>query len=165
MSQASQEVEDVAALVLLRAGEPTDHAFCIRSWLGSYTHSAMAREIRSYGLDYFALWQGIVERLVRGADLRIACLKDSPEVIVGFACASLAQGKAPPVVHYAYVREQWQGHDIDRTLLAPELGKAVVHYTHEPLGNIRDGKGWRRAPSGWRYRPWWLGVVANKADT
>lgn len=82
----------------LRDGVADDHNFVKQTWLKCYRHSAFARAIRDS--VFFRFHHPIVERILErpGTSVRVACLPDAPEVILGYL---VHEGG---VVHWVYVK-------------------------------------------------------------
>lgn len=87
----------------LRVGRPADLAYVVDSWVkrgrdrGERLSDATAR-VRAILAD-------------EGTELRIACLPDDPDAILGWAAV------APPSLHYVYVRKELRGQGLARALL------------------------------------------------
>lgn len=93
------ETTSTASLAwVLRAGVPDDHNFIKQTWLKCYRNSAFARAIRDS--VFFAFHHPIVERILArpGTAIRVACLPDAPEVILGYL---VHEGG---VVHWVYTK-------------------------------------------------------------
>lgn len=81
-------------------------------------------------------YQRVIDSLIRspGITIKVACLKDTPDVILGY---SISKGN---VLHYVFVRPQWRSIGI-ATLLTPKEITCVTHLTKVGLSIIRN-KNW-----------------------
>lgn len=92
----------------LRLGRPTDLPFVVDTWVkkgrnpGERIGTATAR-VRKILAHY-------------DTTLRVACLPDDDDAILGWACLDCA--KSPPSLNYVYVRKDARGQGIARSLLA-----------------------------------------------
>jgi hypothetical protein len=133
----------VTAPFALRPYTDEDNDFVVYSWLKSYAHSAYgisrgAHEDRSpEELAYWAEQKPVVEALLRGCSVVVACDVGAPHVIWGWACTS------DDVVHYVLCKRKV--HDVDglsaqvyRALLGDRLERAVP-MTHELVDFRRAG--------------------------
>jgi GNAT superfamily N-acetyltransferase len=114
---------DVLQEIDTRIGTFDDLNFVFATWLRSYRHdSAFARSISN---DIYYHWHHkIIENAIRrGAYIVIAHPKDSPEVIVGYACV---EGST---LHYVYVKKAFREMGIARTLLKHAPFKEYTHIT------------------------------------
>lgn len=90
----------------IRLGRPSDLPFVVDSWVkrgherGERLRDATARVRRILSAD---------------SVLRVACLPDDSDAIVGWAVVST---DASPKLHYVYVRKELRGQGIARVLLA-----------------------------------------------
>lgn len=126
---------------LIRPGRASDHSFVVESWVMSYRHQSRAKDAgRSYLRGHKRLVRGLLER----TPLRVACLAEDDDVIVGWAC--LVEGDMP-LVHYGFVKEAFRGKGIARALFANVLDKPLGVYTH---------RCWRMSvvPMTWTYDPY-----------
>lgn len=87
-----------------------------------------------YGDSWFSLiekkvfmdnYHTILERLLTSgtARVRITCLKDDPEVILGYAVLG-----NPGVLHWVFVKSAWRGIGIAKGMI-PEDTTAITHLT------------------------------------
>lgn len=114
-------------LVALRDYLPADKNFIYASWLrGLYYGSDFYREIPKN--IFMAAYHTILERLLTapGTVIRVACLKDDPETILGYAVARRSQGIT--VMDWLFVKSSWRNIGIGKSLVPPNLG-AVTHLT------------------------------------
>lgn len=87
----------------LRLGRPSDLAFVVDSWV----KRGHARNERLS--DATARVRAVLADAT--TELRIACLPDDEDAILGWSVVS------PPALHYVYVRKELRGNGIARALL------------------------------------------------
>ena len=122
-------------------GRPVHHAFVTDSWVSCDRDAPDGW--RSRGLSISAA-KGIVRGILGAStvELRIACVPDDDEAILGWACLE------PSVVHYIYLRAKFgvagtDGAAMLRRLL--ERMRGPGEYTHQPGGKMRIPRGWTYA--------------------
>lgn len=113
----------------IRAMREGDLAFVKNAWLESYKARALAKITRE------------IDKLARGAQVRVACDREDDDALFGFAATSDA------TLHYAYVRESLRNEGIARDLLGSEPIEAYSFRTD--VGETRL----KPAERGWAYRP------------
>ena len=116
-----------ANLVSIREALPADRAFILATWLRALY----------YGDTFFSMipkdrfmkhYHKLVERFIDSpsALVQVACLKDDPEVILGYSvCHSSADGI---VLDWIYVKKPWRGIGIAKSLVVPGV-VSVSHLT------------------------------------
>lgn len=134
----------------IRPGEPGDFARVRTDWKLSYARSDFARYLtprpdwqKRASQLYWDMQGEIVERLLRDAELWIACWAEDTDTIVGW-CVT----EPGPIVHYVAVKPDYRMHRVATRLLAPVLEHARVTYTHRTFA-CRG----LPIPPGWTYDP------------
>lgn len=97
----------------LRRFEASDRAYVIRTWVMS------AKPAASPTRDYYRAKGPTVEGALVGARVVVACVTETPEVIVGFAVVDDAR----ETVHYSTVRHAWIGQGIHAALMGAACGQ------------------------------------------
>lgn len=69
-------------------------------------------------------YKNVVAALVTKATIKIACLKEDPDVIIGYSILS----NDFQTIHFVYVKNAWRKQGIGRTLV-PQHPKSVTHLT------------------------------------
>src|ERR1700690_2054809 len=120
-------------LITTRLMNPNDKNFILATFLRGLF----------YGESWFSLikkdifmhnYHSIVEKLLSSDNnyVKVACLKDDPEVILGYAILS----KDDQVLHWAFVKKSWRSIGIFKAL-APSTVKTVTHLTKAGLGMLK----------------------------
>lgn len=127
---------ELGAVTMLRAGVPADHPFVIDSWLLSGRSQAIARDA---GRGYAGDMKWLLRRLLERGALLVACDKEEPGAIWGWA---LTRGSS---IFYVYVRQEFRRKGLARALLAPFLDHQgeVVYCARLPFRS--------ELPQVWRY--------------
>jgi len=115
-------------LIAIRNVEQGDVAFVFNTWLKGlyYGGDAFFRKIpKAIFMDGY---HKVIERILQspGVIVKVACLKDDPEVITGYAVYRQAGGVT--VIDWAYVKKEWRGIGLSKDLLPPEA-YAATHLT------------------------------------
>lgn len=126
-------MEDFSGLYALRDGTEEDHALVYATFLrGMY-----------YGDSWFSLipkdifmdnYKVFMSELINSPNtiIKVACLREEPDVILGYSVLSRDLNTA----HYVYVKAAWRNHGIARNLLPTtlvyvshltKLGKSLLH--------------------------------------
>jgi len=123
--------------MLLREGRAEDLPLVLDSWVKSYAGSKFAESIRAAGVSY-ERFQDLVAKNILGrssTQLRVAVWDqdgdDTDAPIVGW---SATEGS---VVHYVWVRPQWRGDGLSKTLLGEQTYTAATHKTRALPAGIR----------------------------
>ena len=106
----------------IRDGVATDIPFVFRSWLTSYRRSSFARGIRDR--IYFANEHKAIERILRSCSIRVACINEDPEIILGYVVLG------PSIVHYAFTKPAFRRMHI-LTRLLPDGDLEYTHRTED----------------------------------
>lgn len=107
-------------MISIRSGVEADHAFVYSTMLkGLYYGCPLYSQIEQRA--FFDNYSQIVKRLLGHAELRVACLADEPETVVGYA---LVRG---PVLDFVFVKKAWRGNGIANRLCADI--NTVTHLT------------------------------------
>lgn len=122
-------------LMTIRPAEPGDHAFIFRSWLmGAYHGNRAGKGVRvpvgapgDYlgSIDQDAFMKGYhkyIESMLTGATVSVACLRENPDVILGFSVSS------GPVLHWVFVKPDWRKIGIARDLV-PQYIETVTGFS------------------------------------
>jgi hypothetical protein len=127
--------------ILVRDRIPDDLPMVFDSWLKSWRVSKWAGTIPNH--LYFETQRVLIEDLIaRGAKIVVAHPEGHPDVIMGWACGELKEGKT--VLNYAYVKDPYLGLGILERLLAALPGEQPGFITHKlPSKALRE---WRHAP-------------------
>ena len=112
---------DKKDLVSLRGPRPDDVNFIFASWLrGLYYGDTWFGEIPK---DVFMEnYHKVVQNILTKADVRVACLKDDPDVILGYSVSSGS------TLHWIFTKSAWRKIGIGKSLL-PEKVDTVTHLT------------------------------------
>jgi hypothetical protein len=119
-----------ADLITVRDSTADDHRFIMATWLrglyyGDSWFSAIPKGI------FMANYHALLERLLaNGAKVRVACLKDSPDVILGYAVTrKMAVGtQVVTILDWVFVKTAWRKIGIAK-LLVPQDTQACTHLT------------------------------------
>ncbi len=120
-------------LFTVRDYRQSDHPFIMSTFLkGLRFGNDLFREIRSE--VFFKEYQKIVESLLShpNTEVKVACLSDDEEVILGYSIHSKDGTKA----HFTFVKSAWRGIGICRALVPPTV-KTVTHITKTGLSLAR----------------------------
>ena len=97
----------------LRLAEEGDIGFIFNSWLKSYRSSLFAKPISN--TVFFAEHHKVIEKLAKTSQILLACNKEDPNQIYGYACAERVEGVF--VLHYIYVKQSFRRLGIGKLLL------------------------------------------------
>lgn len=128
---------DKKDLVAVRDTTPDDRNFILATFLrGLYYGDTWFREVNK--AVFMQFYHEKAERLIDSldADIRVACLKDDPEVILGYAILSRTEA----VAHWVFVKSAWRRIGIAKSLV-PDNTKTVTHLTATGLSIIRKNPG------------------------
>ena len=118
------QVVSKSELVAFRDGVPSDYPFIYASWLRGLRHGSAYHEMIDNDA-YFKHQHRVIEKILEDdfeALIRIACLKDSPDVILGYSVFRNDQ------LHLVFVKRSWRGIGLAKDLV-PENIKEVSHIT------------------------------------
>lgn len=127
--------------IRVRDREPEDLALVFDSWLKTWRTSKWAGVIPNH--LYFETQRVLIEDLIgRGAVIKLAYPDGRPDVILGWACGEVKEGKT--VLHYLYTKDPFIGLGIPELLLAALPGDKPGFITHRlPLKDLKE---WRHTP-------------------
>lgn len=123
--------------VIIRGIDPKeDLDFIYSTWLkGQYYGHPFFRQMNKH--SYFKNYQKVVEKLLGRSEIRVACLKESAQTIIGYAAIE------PRVLHWVFVKDAWRKFKIARALIPSDI-EYVTHITK--LGLILMPKDWSFDP-------------------
>ena len=126
-------------LISIRDYNSTDRNFILATWLrGMYYGDTMFSHIPKN--IFMENYHRILERflLAPGVIIKIACLKDEPEVILGYSVSrKLQHGEADVVVlDWMFVKSAWRKIGIGK-LLIPNRVNACTHLTKVGLAILK----------------------------
>lgn len=126
-------MSDLAQVYELRTRREADTAFIMATFLrGLY-----------YGNEHYKLipkqvfmdnYKRVVEMILENSTVVVACLREDPDVILGYSI--LAANGA--VAHWCFVKAAWRGRGIGRSLVPASL-MAITHFTHNKTETAADG--------------------------
>lgn len=117
-----------SSLITIRPGEFSDVPFIFSTWLKGLRYgSAWHKDIEQEA--YFEGQHKVIEKILQDPDteVNIACLKDTPEVIVGYSISTDAT-----TLHYVHVKVDWRGIGLAKDLTPPTVTQ-VSHVTKAGL--------------------------------
>ena len=130
--------------IIIRAAGPDDIKFIMSSWKRSWRVSPWAGVVRND--EYYDSIRSTIDGLIaRGSVLRVACLSDRPERILGWICYEvLSDGFC--CVHYIYVKDPFIPLRVGAQLLDSADGTKPGLYTFRFRQVADECQGWRHAP-------------------
>ncbi len=108
-------------LIAYRSSKPEDINFILATWLRGLRYGNELFEQIDKDI-YFAEYHKVIEALLRVSQVRVACLKDDPDTILGYA---VLQGDK---VHWIHIKSAWRRIGIAKSLLYTKFG-VVTHLT------------------------------------
>lgn len=108
-------------LFALRDSNPDDINFIYATWLkalfyGNPAYNAIDKDI------YFENYRKVVCGLLGSSSVKVACLKDDPDVIIGY---SVYSGKT---LHFVFVKAIWRKIGVAKSLVPADI-EQVSHLT------------------------------------
>jgi GNAT superfamily N-acetyltransferase len=123
--------------VTIRPAEESDKAFIFATWLkGLYHGNSFYSEIEKDA--YFTNYHAVLERVLAKSSVLVACLTDTPDVVLGYAV--IERGT---VLHWVFVKKSWRRFGIAKRLI-PHPILTVTHLTK--LGS-------KLKPQEWAFNP------------
>lgn len=122
-------------LVTIRDIQPNDRNFILATWLKGLRYgNDWFQEIEPS--VYFAVYQRMIEVILNDprVTVKIACLKEDPEVVLGY---SVYSGNR---LDWVFVKKAWRGIGIAKSLI-PECITVVSHLTNVGKAIMRKRKG------------------------
>lgn len=128
-------------MVLIRDAVEADKNFIYSTWCKNQLYSnAMYKGIpKDVFVRNYSNWVGSVFSLP-GLYIKVACLSDEPEIIVGYSVHT------DWCIYYCYVKPAWRKKGIAKQLVPCETITTVASYT--PTGDAI------RKRQGWLWNPW-----------
>lgn len=117
-------------LVSVRTGNERDEAFIYDTWMEGLYHGNPAYK-RIDKRTFMKKYRPVIDRLLEVSNQNVACLKESPDVILGY---SITQG---PKLHWIFVKTAWRGLKIGKLLL-PVGFSTVTHETYTGRKILRE---------------------------
>lgn len=114
-------------LITTRGYLPEDRAFILSCWLrGLYYGGSFFSEIpKGVFMDHY---HKVLEKFLDNpkVNVHVSCLKDDPQVILGYSVSRLSQGQV--VMDWIFVKSAWRKIGVAKSLV-PENLQAVTHMT------------------------------------
>lgn len=125
------------ASVIFRPMVPTDRGFVSSKWLRSFKGAPTVRGVSQQTFFYFQ--HKIMAHLVARSRVVIACNREDPDHLYGFAC--FEQDGPTVVLHYLFVRKGLRGQRVGTAILrevlrSAEAPVAALVWTHRTRGGI-----------------------------
>ena len=110
-------------LVAVRDFQPNDKNFILATWLRGLKYGNDWFNAIDPGI-YFVVYQAAIERLLGNPNIsvKVACLKEDPEVVLGYAVYSGAR------LDWVFVKKAWRGVGIAKGLVPTGI-TCVSHLT------------------------------------
>lgn len=107
----------------IRDYRPEDKSFIMATFLrGLYYGNEFFKLIpKKIFMDNYKL---IIEALLNKHIIKVACLKEDPDIILGYSVLS----KDFQIIHFCFVKSAWRKNGIARSLL-PKYPTCVTHFT------------------------------------
>lgn len=114
----------MSELIMIRLGTKLDESFIYATWLKGYFYGN-PDFADMQPATFYAVYPRVIETILNrlGSNVVIACLKDDPEVIIGYAVFT------DKVLHYAYVKQPFRSQGVLRALIASNPG--TTEYSHK----------------------------------
>jgi hypothetical protein len=113
--------------IRIRAMQPSDFNYVINSWLKTFKYTGPSvQRIRDY--EYYQSYEPIVKSLIKRSDVFIACLREEPEIIIGYLAIERQQDL--DLIHFVQVKNLWQNIGIGRYLLQAAHPQLITYFTH-----------------------------------
>lgn len=128
---------DKTSLVGHREALAGDRNFILATWLrGLYYGNTWFKEIPKN--VFMENYHNLLDRLLASptVKIKVACLKDDPDVILGYSVVS----KDETIVHWVFCKSAWRGIGIARSLVNPQATVAT-HLTKVGLSLIKKCPG------------------------
>lgn len=132
-------------LMEIRNFNAADINFIFATWLnGLYYGNTWPKEMTENKAGFFKTYQEVVRGILSKATVkvRIACLKDDPEVILGYAV--MEPHESGVILHWCFVKPVWRKLGIAKELIPQDQITAITHQTK--LGKALKPKAWRYDP-------------------
>lgn len=126
-----------ADLIAIRDLSPEDHNFIMSTWLiglfyGKSWYSEVPKAV------FMKNYHKVIEFILSKSKVKIACLKDTPYVILGYAVMN------DSVLHWVFIKKSWRGIGLAKDLI-PSSINTVTHLTKVGLSIIKK-KNWTFDP-------------------
>lgn len=122
----------------IRSAGPDDEALIYATFLqGLYHGNGWYNKIDK--TVFFANYHQVIEALLSRAVVKVVCLADEPDVVLGYAIVSPDQ----TALHWVFVKKAWRKMGIARQLV-PSTVNTVTHLTR--IGETI-------MPSDWKFNP------------
>ena len=112
-------------MISLRAGTEEELPFIIPTWRKSFQEAQLAH---SLGNLYLAKWSSVIQLLLSRSMTIIAFDEDAPDVVLGYIVYEYS--KADTIIHYLYVRSEFQKAGIGTDLIHAVIETNDYIYTH-----------------------------------
>lgn len=116
-----------SSLVDQRGYLPEDRSFILATWLrGAYYGDTWFNQIpKNIFMEHY---HAILEKFLNNpnVDIKVACLKDDPAVILGYSVSRVSQGQV--VLDWIFTKSAWRNVGIGKSLVPLNL-QAVTHLT------------------------------------
>lgn len=108
-------------LFTVRSGLPGDLNFILATWLRGLRYgNPLFTEIDKDA--YFSVYHKVIENILNHSRVKVACLKDDQDVILGYSVIQADK------VHWVHVKSEWRKIGIARSLLTEKFN-VVTHLT------------------------------------
>lgn len=124
-------------LIGIRAAVEGDRNLILATWLrGLYYGCSLFTEVPKN--TFMAAYHDILERLLASNNVKvtIACLRDDPDVIVGYSVTN----RDGTIVHWVFTKSNWRNIGIAKSLVSP-TAKVATHITKVGLSLLRKRSG------------------------
>lgn len=123
MNQDKSNLASKMDLIFIRPAVMADKPFILSTWLKGLRFGNIWYRLIDDKI-YFRVYHAVIEKLIStpGVTIKVACLKDDPEVILGYV---VYQGDK---VHWVQVKKAWRNIGIARALTPSEI-TTTTHLT------------------------------------
>lgn len=107
-------------LIVTRTAVQSDKPFILATWLKGLKFGNSWFKLIDDKV-YFQVYHSVVETIITkpGVDIKVACLKEDPSVIIGYG---VFEGSK---IHWMHVKKLWRGIGVARDLIPPTITTAT----------------------------------------
>lgn len=116
----------------IRKAMPADIPFIYSSWLKSFKYGSTLGKSMRKGI-FFEQYREVIDLILSDSQVVIACLKDSPEVILSYLVYESYSMNSNYIIHYAFTKESFRNMKIVNSLVEHMGEIKPIVYTHSTL--------------------------------